>query len=162
MIPNIHSMLPRPPNSPLEPLLGQIQIANAATYTKRCAKTSTLRNAWCENPEKRYFWKSRILWKNPVYFCLNFQYLKKTGLGSRQIFFLLLTFFSNGSGSWFFSQAAPAPAPSFFVKRLRLQGAKNTRLRPAPAPDYWLSLPKYSFPHKLVRKNGKKNIKQVK
>ena len=40
----------------------------------------------------------------------------------------LLTFFSIGSGSWFFSQAAPAPAP-----------------------DYWLSLPKYSFPHKLVR-----------
>ena len=49
----------------------------------------------------------------------------------------------------FFSQAAPAPG--FFFKRLRLKGAKNTRLRPAPAPDYWLSLPKYSFPHKLVR-----------
>ena len=64
----------------------------------------------------------------------------------------------------------PAPAPDFFFKRLRLrlliffpigsgscfffkrlQGGKNTRLRPAPAPDYWLSLPKYSFPHKLVR-----------
>ena len=37
---------------PLEPLLGQIQIAKAATYTKRCAKMSTLRNAWFENPEK--------------------------------------------------------------------------------------------------------------
>ena len=57
----------------------------------------------------------------------------------------LLIFFPSGSGSgpWFVFQAA----------RLRLQGAKNTLLRPAPAPapDYWLSLPKYSFPHKLVR-----------
>ena len=37
----------------------------------------------------------------------------------------------------FFSQAAPAlsPAPGFFFKRLRFQGAKNTRLRPAPAPQ---------------------------
>ena len=69
--------------------------------------------------------------------------------------------FFSGSGSWFFFKAAPAPDffPKrlrlrllvFFFKRLRLQGAKNTRLRPAPAPDYWLSLPKYSFPHKLVR-----------
>ena len=45
-------------------------------------------------------------------------------------------FFSSGSGSdsgsWFFSQAAPAPC--IFFKRLRLQWAKNTRLRPAPAP----------------------------
>ena len=45
-------------------------------------------------------------------------------------------FFPSGSGSW------------FFFKRLRLQGAKNTRLRLAPAPDtLWLSLPKYSFPN---------------
>ena len=57
-----------------------------------------------------------------------------------------------------------APAPDFFPKRLplrllfffkllRLQGAKNTRVRPAqaPAPDYWLSLAKYHFPRKLVR-----------
>jgi len=44
-------------------------------------------------------------------------------------------FFSgSGSGSWFFFQAALAPAPDFFPKRLRLQGAKNTRLRKAPAP----------------------------
>ena len=60
-------------------------------------------------------------------------------------------FFSSGSGSgsWFFF---PSGSGSwFFFKRLRLQGAKNTRLRPAPAPDYWLSLPKYSFPHNLVR-----------
>ena len=60
-------------------------------------------------------------------------------------------FFSSGSGfssgSWYFSQAAPAP---FFLKRLLLQGAKNNRLRPAPAPDYWLSLPKYSFPRRNV------------
>ena len=44
----------------------------------------------------------------------------------------------SGSGSWFFPQAAPAPAPGFFFKRLRLQGAKNTRLRPAPAPKPWI------------------------
>ena len=58
------------------------------------------------------------------------------GLGSRQIFqrLRLLTFSSIRSGSWFFSQAAPAPAPGIFLERLRLrlQGAKNTRLRPAP------------------------------
>ena len=29
----------------------------------------------------------------------------------------------------FFFQAAPAPAPGFIPKRLRLQRAKNTRLR---------------------------------
>ena len=52
--------------------------------------------------------------------------------------------------------AAPAPAPDFFPKRLRLrllvffferlglQGAKNTRLR-------LRLLGKYSFPRKLVR-----------
>ena len=33
----------------------------------------------------------------------------------------------------------------FFFERLRLQGAKKT------APDYWISLAKYSFPRKLVR-----------
>ena len=58
--------------------------------------------------------------------------------------------FFSGSGSWFFFKAAPAPAPDFFPKRLRLrflvlfferlrlrlQGAKNPRLWPAPAPDY--------------------------
>ena len=51
------------------------------------------------------------------------------GLGSRQIFLRLrlLTFFSSGSGSWFFSQAAPAP--DIFFLRLRLQGAKKKRLR---------------------------------
>ena len=61
-----------------------------------------------------------------------------------------------------------APAPDFFPKRLRLlvffferlllrlrlQWAKKT----APAPDYWLSLAKYSFPRKLVRENCKKYI----
>ena len=45
--------------------------------------------------------------------------------------------FFSGSGSWLFFQAAPAPdffsqaapAPVIFFVRLRLQGAKNTRLR---------------------------------
>ena len=46
----------------------------------------------------------------------------------------------------FIFQAAPAPAPDFFPKRLwllfffkplQLQGANNTRLRPAPAPDFF-------------------------
>ena len=52
-----------------------------------------------------------------------------------------------------------APAPDFFFKRLRLLifFPKRLRLRllvffqAAPAPDYWSSLPKYSFPHKLLR-----------
>ena len=42
-------------HNPLEPLLGQIQTAKASTYAKRCAKMSTLRNAWLENPEKGIF-----------------------------------------------------------------------------------------------------------
>ena len=51
---------------------------------------------------------------------------------------------------------APAPAPDFFFQPapnliffywLRLQGAKKMAL----APDYLLSLQKYSFPRKLVR-----------
>jgi len=51
----------------------------------------------------------------------------------------------------FFFQASLAS--DFFLKQLRLplQEAKNTRLQLAPAPDYWLSLAKYSFPCKLVR-----------
>ena len=44
--------------------------------------------------------------------------------------------FFIGSGSWLFVQAAPAPVP---------------RSQKHPAPDYWLSLAKYSFPRKLVR-----------
>ena len=50
------------PHSTLEPHLGQIQIAKAATYAERCAKISTLRkirNAWFE----RYFGESRIFLK---------------------------------------------------------------------------------------------------
>ena len=49
----------------------------------------------------------------------------------------LLTFFqaapalapASAPAPDFFSQATPAPAPGFFFKRLRLQGAKITRLR---------------------------------
>ena len=59
-----------------------------------------------------------------------------------------------------FFQAAPAQAPAsdFFPKRLRLlvfffraAPAPRGPKKPAPAPDYWLSLGKYSFPRKLVR-----------
>ena len=92
--------------------------------------------------------------------------------------------------AWFSGRAGepanffPVPAPDFFFKRLRLRlliffpkrlrlwllvffqaapaPAPRSQKHPAPAPDYWLSLPKYSFPHKLVKVNGKKNIKQVK
>ena len=49
-----------------------------------------------------------------------------------------------------FFEAALAPAPDFFPKRrrllvffferLQLQGAKNTRLRPAPAPAPWQNI----------------------
>ena len=53
--------------SPLEPLLGQIQIAKAATYARRCAKMSTLRNAWFENPVKKVFWEKSHIIKYPVY-----------------------------------------------------------------------------------------------
>ena len=58
-------------------------------------------------------------------------------------------FFQAAPAPDFFSQAALAlaPAPCIFFERLRLQGAK----KPALAPDYWLSLTKYSFPRKLVR-----------
>ena len=44
-----------------------------------------------------------------------------------------------------------APAPDFFPERLRVFfssgiGSKGPKKNPAPAPDYWLSLAKYSFP----------------
>ena len=50
-----------------------------------------------------------------------------------------------------------APAPDFFPKRLRLRllvffqaapspPAPRSQKHPAPAPDYWFSLSKYSFP----------------
>ena len=52
----------------------------------------------------------------------------------------LLIFFPSGSGSWYFFWVAPAQA-------LAPRNQKKT----APAPDYWLSLTKYSFPRKLVR-----------
>ena len=98
--------------------------------------------------------KKKSLFFNILFLIYENIHLKLQGWGTGKFF--------SGSGSWlffkwlrllFFSQAAPAPAPGFFFKRLRLQGAKNTQLRPAPAPapGYWLSLPKYSFPHKLVR-----------
>ena len=68
-------------HSPLEPLLGQIQIAKAATYTKRCAKTSILRNAWFENPEKKVFLEKSHFMKNPVYF---FSIFNISGKGMKQ------------------------------------------------------------------------------
>ena len=57
------------------------------------------------------------------------------------------------------SLAAPALAPDFFFKWLRLRplilfpigSSSKGPKKLAPAPDYWLSLAKYSFPHKLVR-----------
>ena len=61
----------------------------------------------------------------------------------------LLIFFPSGSGS----------GSRFFFKRLRLQGAKNTQLRPAPASDYWLSLPTTPSPKVLppiLKKGGRK------
>ena len=47
---------------------------------------------------------------------------------------------------------ASAPAPDFFSKRLRLrlQGAKNTRLRPAPDPQSWAQVLIYLFIDWLV------------
>ena len=71
--------------------------------------------------------------------------------------------FFSGSGSWLFFQVAPAPAPDFFPKRLRLlvfflerlwlQGAKNTRLR---------LLGKLFFSPQTSKVKLQKNIKQVK
>ena len=72
------------------------------------------------------------------------------------------------TASWEFRAGEPenflaAPAPNFFFKRLRLlifpqaapapgifferldSGSKGLK-NPAPAPDYWLSLAKYSIP----------------
>ena len=44
-----------------------------------------------------------------------------------------------------FFLAAPSTAPCFFFQQLRLQGAQNTRLRPAPAsPALVLDLEHFS------------------
>ena len=64
-------------HSPLEPLLGQIQIAKAAIYAKRCAKMSTLRNAWFENAEKKVFLEKSHFMKNTVHFFFKFSILQE-------------------------------------------------------------------------------------
>ena len=83
------------------------------------------------------------------FFHANLKHAFSPGLGSRLIFqrLRLQTFFQA------------APALDFFPKRLRLlvffsreaPGSAPRGKKPAPAPDYWLSLTKYSFPRKLVR-----------
>ena len=50
-----------------------------------------------------------------------------------------------------FFPAAPAPAPDFFPKQLRLLVFFSGNSCSGSAPDYWLSLAKYSFHCKLVR-----------
>ena len=85
------------------------------------------------------------------YLVCTYTYLRvSSGLRSRIIFF--------GPASDLFFQAAPAPSPDIFPKRLRLleflfssgtgTGAKGMRplVAPAPALDYWLRLAKYVFP----------------
>ena len=52
----------------------------------------------------------------------------------------LLIFFPSSSGSWF-----------FIFERLQLRLQSQGAKKPAPIPDYWLSLATYSFPRKLVR-----------
>ena len=77
---------------------------------------------------------------------VNLQKLNLNSIGAGlQIFFLAApapSFFPSGSasGSW------------YFLKQLRLQGAKNMRLLVASAPalDFCLSLAKYFSPHKLL------------
>ena len=69
--------------------------------------------------------------------------------------------FFSGSGSAILSQAAPAPG--FFFKRLRLQGAKNTRLRPAPTGSLLLvKFAKIFFSPQTSKVKRQKNIKRVK
>ena len=81
-------------HSPLEPLLGQIQIAKAATYSKRCVKMSTVRNAWFENPEKRCFWKSHTLWKTLyIFFKFSISQEKLWNKSCLKCFKLLFRFF---------------------------------------------------------------------
>ena len=68
-------------------------------------------------------------------------------------------FFSSGSGSCFFSQAVPAPV---FFQAARLQGAKNTRLQPAPASRLLVKFAKIFFSPQTSKVKRQKNIKKVK
>ena len=70
-------------HSPLEPLLGQIQIAKAATFAKKQAKMSTLKNALFENPENKVFLDKSHFMKNPVYFFFIF-FFNISGKGMKQ------------------------------------------------------------------------------
>ena len=84
------------------------------------------------------------------------------------------TFFSgSGSGSWLFFQVAPAPAPDFFPKRLRLwllvffKAAPAPRSQKHPAPTgsgSWLlvKFAKIFFSPQTSKVKRWKNIKQVK
>ena len=50
----------------------------------------------------------------------------------------------------FISQVAPALAPGIFFQAAPAPAtAPRGQKNPATAPDYWLSLGKYYFPHKL-------------
>ena len=59
--------------------------------------------------------------------------------------------FNIYSGSCFFF--GPAPAPGFFINRLRLQGVKKNRLLPASAPasQPWKNLNPNLVPENLNR-----------
>ena len=60
----------------IEPLLGQIQISEAAAYAKRCAKMSTLRNAL--KIRKQGILGKVTFYEIPGIFLVNFQYLRKS------------------------------------------------------------------------------------
>ena len=81
----------------------------------------------------------------------------------------------SGSGSWLFFQVAPAPAPDFFPKRLRLRLLVFFQAAPAPAPRSqkhpaptgsgpWLlvKFAKIFFSSQTSKVKRQKNIKQVK
>ena len=68
-----------PPDWPQSPLTTFRSDSNSQSgyIRQRCAKMSTLRNAWFENPEKKVFWEKSHFMKKPVIFYFNFRYLRK-------------------------------------------------------------------------------------
>ena len=87
---------------------------------------------------------------------------------------MLFLYFRAGEPAYFLAAPAPdffqvvpapAPAPGSFFKRLRLQGAKNTWLRAAPAPQPCFILLLFFFrslSERLGQSPDKKKFKQTK
>ena len=104
-------------------------LTQPASIPATMAAPISTQSAFVEAPSATPLQDIELLWYNTPWFRTMLWCITNRA-GEPAIFFS-----GSSSGSSFFVQAAPAPAPHFFLKRLWLwlQGAKNMRLLAAPA-----------------------------